>query len=157
MKRWLVWLMAEDAIGPPANGAALLVSLRQQASFTQGELAQRAGVSRSMVAQVEAGERRPSRKLLARLSEAMQLAAEAEDQLRVAFGFTPAGDTPEQIAAFLRADKHLDSDQAERIADLVRLAYEQALRGRMGGGPNEQSNTGRVDGQVQSRLRHDRE
>ena len=81
-----------------------------------------------MVAQLEMGERRPSRKLLERLTEALELSGEDLDRLLVAYGFTPGGDTPEQIAAFLRADKHLSPEQAERLAKLVRRAYEQALR-----------------------------
>jgi len=110
------------------SGAALLAALRQRARRTQGELAERAQVSRSMVAQLEMGERRPSRKLLERLTEALELSGEDLDRLLVAYGFTPGGDTPEQIAAFLRADKHLSPEQAERLAKLVRRAYEQALR-----------------------------
>ena len=122
--------MAEPGMGPTQNGAFLFATLRQQAGLSQGELAQRAGVSRSMIAQLEMGERRPSRKLLMRLTQALQLSTEAGDRLHVAYGFTPAGETPEQIAAFLRADKQLAPDQAERIADLVRHAYDRALRER---------------------------
>lgn len=111
------------------TGVVFLAELRSQAGLTQSELAQRANMSRSMIAQVEMGERRPSRKLLARLSTALALNAETEHRLYVAFGYTPDGDTPEQIAAFLRADKHLSPDQAERIAALVRQAYLDELEG----------------------------
>jgi transcriptional regulator with XRE-family HTH domain len=100
-----------------------------QAGLTQSELAQRADSSRSMIAQVEMGERRPSRKLLARLARALELDAQTEDRLHVAFGYTPGGDTPEQIAAFLRADKRLSPDQAERLAALVRQAYFREVEG----------------------------
>ena len=122
--------MPEPVSDPQGDGAALLTVLRQRARLTQGEFAQRADVSRSMIAQLEMGERRPSRKLLARLAEAIPLSSEDEDRLYVAYGFTPSGETPEQIAAFLRADKHLAPEQAEQIASLVRRAYEQALRER---------------------------
>ena len=110
------------------DGAGVLAALRQRAGQTQSELAQKAQVSRSMVAQLEMGERRPSRKLLARIGEALRLSEEDTHRLYVAYGFTPEGDTPEQIAAFLRADKRLTSHQAERLALLVRRAYERALQ-----------------------------
>jgi transcriptional regulator with XRE-family HTH domain len=117
-------------VGP--SGPALLGTLRQLAGMTQSELAQRADVSRSMVTQIEMAERRPSRKLLARLSEAMMLSEQDDDQLHVAFGFTPSGDTPTQVAAFLRADKQLTLEEADRLSDLIRRAYEQTLRQRDG-------------------------
>lgn len=117
-----------DQTAEPAGGpSTALITFRQRAGFSQGQLADRAGVSRSMIAQLETGERRPSRKLLARLTGAMELATEDEDRLLVAYGFTPDGDTPEQIAAFLRADKRLDADHAERLSQLVRDAYDRAL------------------------------
>src|SRR5437867_4415297 len=102
-----------DGTGPGSqvSGAALLLTLRQQTRLTQGELADLAGISRSMVAQLEIGERRPSRKLLARLAEAMSLPNEELDRMLVAYGFTPGGETPDQIAAVLRADKHLTPEQ----------------------------------------------
>ena len=58
----------------------------------------------------------------------MNISAEDERQLLLAYEITPSGHTPEQIAAFLRADKNLTDDQAERIAALVREAYEKALQ-----------------------------
>lgn len=109
------------------SGTALLARLRLQAGLTQHELAQRAGISRSMIAQIEMGERRPSRKMLARLAEALLLDTDKEHQLYVAFGYTPDADAPEQIAAFLRADKHLSLEQAERLSDLLRKAYLREL------------------------------
>ena len=87
------------------------------------------------MAQLEMGERRPSRKLLTRLGTAMGLSADDQQRLQVAYGFSPAGDTPGQIAAFLRADKRLSGDQAERLANLVREAYERALNADTMRGP----------------------
>jgi transcriptional regulator with XRE-family HTH domain len=106
------------------NGGKLLAELRRHYGLTQAELAKRAAVSRSMVAQLEIGERRPSQKLLRTLCSAMNAVADDERQLMLAYEFRPTGETPEQIAAFLRADKNLTSEQAERIAGLVREAYE---------------------------------
>ena len=122
--------MADEAPDGTSAGSGMLAEIRQATGLTQAELAKRAAVSRSMVAQLEIGERRPSRKLLSRLCQAMGVSSEAEDRLYLAYGFTPAGETPEQIAAFLRADKNLSPEQAERLADLIRTAYWQALHGR---------------------------
>jgi transcriptional regulator with XRE-family HTH domain len=109
------------------DGGRLLALLRRKAGLTQVELAKQAVVSRSMIGQIEIGERQPSRKLLRRLCDAMNLSEEDERQLVLAYEFRPPGETPEQIEAFLRADKNLAPDQAERIANLVREAYEKAL------------------------------
>ncbi len=110
------------------SGGQLLTALRQKVGLTQIELAKRAGVSRSMIAQLESGERRPSQKLVRVLCAAIQVTAEEERQLLLAYEITPSGQTPEQITAFLRADKNLTDEQAESIASLVREAYEKALK-----------------------------
>ncbi len=112
------------------NGGKLLASLRQKAGLTQTELASRAQLSRSMVAQLEIGERRPSRKLLRSICDAMSITPEDEQQLLLSYEFTPSGETPEQIAAYLRADKNLSQEQAERIMDLVRAAYNREISGQ---------------------------
>lgn len=109
------------------NGGELLASLRQKAGLTQKELAEKAEISRSMVAQLEIGERRPSQKLIRELCRAMGASVEDEHQLLLAYDFSPSGETPEQIKALLRADKNLNPDQVDRIANLVREAYEKAL------------------------------
>jgi transcriptional regulator with XRE-family HTH domain len=113
----------------PSNkaGGRLLASLRQQSGLTQGELAERAQVSRSMVAQLETGERRPSRKMLIMIGAALDLPSEDEHQLLAAYRFLPLGQTQDQIVALLRADKNLTDDQAQRIASIVREAYQRAL------------------------------
>lgn len=117
-------------IPQPSNlqGGKFLASLRQRTNVTQLELAKRANVSRSMVAQLESGERRPSKKLAHALCQALQVSLEEERQLLLAYEITPAGHAPEQISAFLRADKNLTPDQAEKISALVREAYEKALQ-----------------------------
>ena len=101
-----------------------MAELRRRYGLTQAELAKRAAVSRSMVAQLEIGERWPSQKLVRTMCRAMNAAADDERQLMLAYEFRPTGETPEQIATFLRADKNLTPEQAERIAGLVREAYE---------------------------------
>ena len=113
----------------PTNikGGKYLASLRQAAELTQSELAERASISRSMIAQLESGERRPSRKMLYTLCRALNMTKEHEQQLLAAYEFLPSGQTPEQIAALLRADKNLTPEQVEQITALVREAYEKAL------------------------------
>ncbi len=108
------------------RGGKLLASLRQKAGLTQLELAKRAGVSRSMIAQLESGERRPSQKLAHTLCQSMNCSVEEERQLLLSYD-PLSGHTPDQIAAFLRSDKNLTEDQASRIAALVREADEKAL------------------------------
>ena len=112
------------------DGGKLLSELRQRSNLTQTELAKQAGISRSMVAQLETGERRPSKKLVHRLCEAMLASDDDEGQLLLAYDFSPSGETPDQIEAFLRADKNLTSEQVEMIATLVREAYERARSNR---------------------------
>ncbi len=111
--------------GPSLRGAQLLATLRQKAKLTQTELAKRAGISRSMIAQLEIGDRSPSRKLLGKLCRVMAISIDEEGQLMLAYNFSPSGEAPEQIEAFLRADKRLSYDQAERISSMVREAYEK--------------------------------
>ena len=110
------------------TGPSLLARLRARRGLTQAQLAERADASRSMIAQLEMGERQPSRKLLIRLCEALTLSDEDEDQLYVAYGFTPSPGTLEQLSAHLRANKSLPPDQAERLAKLFQLAYERVLQ-----------------------------
>lgn len=109
------------------DGGRLLAQLRQKAALSQTDLASRAGISRSMVAQIETGERKPSRKMLQALCQAVNTSDQEADRLFTAFDFIPAGQTPEQVAALLRADKNLSSEQVERIVSLVREAYERAI------------------------------
>lgn len=112
------------------NGGRVLATLRQRAGLTQVELAKLAGVSRSMVAQLEIGERRPSKKILQAMCQAVRASEDDERQLLAAYDFLPSGQTPEQIVTLLRADKHLSAEQVERIAALVREAYVKEVSSR---------------------------
>lgn len=105
----------------------VLSLLRQKAGVTQTELAKSAGISRSMIAQLEIGERKPSRKVLKAICAAMNVSEDDERQLLLAYQYSPIGETPEQIEAFLRADRNLRPEQVQSIAALVREAYERAL------------------------------
>lgn len=109
------------------GGGRVLSSLRQRAGITQTQLAKSAGISRSMVAQLEIGERKPSRKMLKAMCDAMSVSEDDERQLLLAYQYSPVGETPEQIEAFLRADRNLRPEQVQSIAALVREAYERAL------------------------------
>jgi transcriptional regulator with XRE-family HTH domain len=109
------------------HGGKILAALRMKANLTQMELAKRSGVSRSMIAQLEIGERRPSQKLLHRLCQCMNVTVEEERRCFLAYD-PIVGHTPEQIAAFLRADKNLTEQQAASIASMVYEAYKQALQ-----------------------------
>ncbi len=110
-----------------AEGGKLLAKFREDKGLTQIELATRAGKSRSMVAQLEIGERRPSRKIIEALARAMNLSKTDTQQLLVAYAFSPSGQTPEQIEAFLRADKNLSAEQAEKLAKILRETYNKYM------------------------------
>ncbi len=114
-----------------AVGAQLLAALRQQAGLTQIELAQRADISRSMVAQLEGGERRPSRQMLRLLCRAFNASEEEEQRLLAAYAFLPPGDTSDQIVALLRADRNLTYEQVERLGRFIREAYANELNYRV--------------------------
>ncbi len=105
-------------------GSQLLAQLRQDVGISQSELATRAGVSRSMIAQIEIGERSPSRKLLENLCRVMDVSTTEAGQLMLAFHFRPGGETHEQIEAVLRFDMTLSDDQVREIVANVREAYE---------------------------------
>ncbi len=109
------------------NSKALL--LRQNAKLTQRELAEATGISRSMIAQLETGKRRPSRGLLQRLCRAANASGLDEARLMLAYGFLPAGGTLERIKAVLQADDRLDASQAKHIFNLASEAYEQFIAG----------------------------
>ncbi len=104
-----------------------MAKLRQRAGLSQAELAKQAKVSRSMIAQLEIGERRPSRKLIHNLCRAMQLPEEDEQPLLLAYEFRPSGEPSEQIAAFLRADKNLTPEQQEALTKIIREAVNKYL------------------------------
>jgi transcriptional regulator with XRE-family HTH domain len=93
--------------------------------LSQAELAERAGMSRIMISQLETEERKPSRKLIARLCLALGATSVEERELLLAYDFSPSGETPDQIAAFLRSDKNLSEDAADKIANMVREAYSK--------------------------------
>src|SRR5260370_20629888 len=88
------------------NGWKLLASLRQKSGLTQVELANKADVSRSMIAQLESGERRPSQKLIQALCRSMEVTLDADRQLLLSYHLSPSGHTPEQIEHFLRTSNN---------------------------------------------------
>jgi transcriptional regulator with XRE-family HTH domain len=109
---------------PGTAGWQLLAALRQNAKLTQRGLAGAAGISRSMIAQLEMGSRRPSRSLLQKLCRAVDASVLDEARLMLAYGFLPSSGTLVWIEAVLLNDDRLSAGQASHIFDVVQEAYE---------------------------------
>jgi transcriptional regulator with XRE-family HTH domain len=91
----------------PTLASALVVSARQQSGLTQAELAERAGVSRSAISEIERGKRDPGLEYLQRILRSAGLdlltrlvAHDDHDEVLKAHG---AGLDPEARAARSRA------------------------------------------------------
>ena len=118
---------------PSARGWPIMVSdprrlfatLRQARGTSQKALALQAGLSRSLVAQVEGGTRHPSRAALGRLAQALELDKAARRRLQIAFGYMPDGSLVEQIKALLEADPRLASTHIRVIIAEVEALLSQ--------------------------------
>src|SRR5688572_10886743 len=105
--------MAEPASAASAELGRHLTRLRKAAGLSQEQLAEKAGVHKSVVSRFESGEfRRPQPDKLARLAEALQ--ADLEDFYALIGYAAPAG-LP-SFKPYLRAKYgHLTSSQQEQL------------------------------------------
>lgn len=87
----------------------LLANLRNARGWSQGRLAQQAGIDRSYLSRLEAGARSPERETVAHLADALVLPMADRDRLLAAAGFRSAA---------------LDDPL---IADLVAILFDPAL------------------------------
>lgn len=112
------------------TGGELLAWFRQQYGLSQQQLADRIDSSRSMIAQIEQGTRQPSSKLLAALSQTLQLGDEEQAMLFLAYDKVQSGQDSmlPYIVATLRLDCRLSSSQVESLIDLVAQEYEAAIQ-----------------------------
>jgi transcriptional regulator with XRE-family HTH domain len=92
----------------PVSGGGLLAQYRKERGLTQHELAERIGGSRSMIAQIEGGERQPSGPLLVAISHALRLSQEQEALLFV--GYNRLSPAPGRSLASIIALIQLDPD-----------------------------------------------
>lgn len=111
------------------TGGELLAWFRQD-HLSQQQLADLVGGSRSMIAQIELGTRQPSGKLLAALSQVLQLSDVERAMLFLAHGKVEPGQGSmlPYVLAVLRLDDHLLLDQVEALVNLAVQEYETAIQ-----------------------------
>jgi transcriptional regulator with XRE-family HTH domain len=111
-------------------GGQLLVRYRNQRNVGQHDLAEMAHCSRSMVAQIEAGDRLPSGELLSAMSNALDLDAVERATLFYLYSKVESSQSsmlPYVIAA-IRLDPCLQPEQIEGIVCLATQEYEKATK-----------------------------
>ena len=112
----------------PLSGGMLLARYRKErGKFTQEEFASRTGSSRSMIAQLESGERQPSGAFLATVCQALQLSSQEEAILFVTYGKLPPGPgkTLACIAALLSLDPDIRPEHKEACIAEITLGYHR--------------------------------
>ncbi|MGH2944874.1 MAG: helix-turn-helix domain-containing protein [Solirubrobacteraceae bacterium] len=112
---------------PPEELAARLSARRRARGMSLRAAAVEIGVSAATLSRVERGDYLPERNSLFRLVSWLGLAVAPP----AAEPHPPGADTMEAIELHLRADRELSRDDADAIAQMVRLAYER-LRGSGG-------------------------
>ena len=104
-----------------------LRDMRVEAGLSQRGLSLRAGMSESYVNRMEVGKRKPTRRLLRKLADALECGVDDEEQLFDAAGFVSFEGrmTPElrELAEIL-ADDRLGSVTRERITEVLRMAVD---------------------------------
>ena len=85
--------MAPQEIAPTKRFGALLRNHRLGLDLSQAKLASRAGVSKSQVALLELGKRRPGREAALALTRALSLGPEDRDEFLMRAGHAPVGRT----------------------------------------------------------------
>jgi predicted ATPase/DNA-binding XRE family transcriptional regulator len=92
--------IAEEHMIVPVTFGAWLRQCRQTLDLTQAELAAQVGCTRITIAKIEAGERRPSKQVAARLAEALALPPEERPAfMRLARGSGPPAAAPAAAGA----------------------------------------------------------
>jgi transcriptional regulator with XRE-family HTH domain len=103
-----------------ARRHALGISLRAAAAD--------AGVSAATLSRVERGDYMPERDNLFRLLRWVGAPAAAPEKQEQAEPHPPGAATMEAIELHLRADKDLSAEDADALAQMVRLAYDRLRR-----------------------------
>ena len=107
--------------------ATRIKARRRERAISLRAAAAEAGVSAATLSRVERGDYLPERDNLFRLLR--WVGAPATEPAGPAEPHPPGAATMEAIELHLRADKDLTPDDAETIAQMVRLAYERLRRG----------------------------
>ena len=116
-------------------GGQLLARYRNQRNVGQHDLAGMAHCSRSMVAQIEAGDRLPSGELLSAMSNALDLDAVERAMLFYLYNKVESDQASmlPYVIAMLRLDPLLQSEQIESIVRLATREYEKATGENLAG------------------------
>ena len=138
---------SKEEEGPPGKGreinvkelAALVRAKRGACGLraTAQEISQQFGeVSTSTLSRVEQG-KLPDLDTYMRLcrwlgASPSQFASHARSSLDRTYGFTEEMNTPQKVEAHLRADRELRPEQAQALAEMMRLAYEAIAPGTLG-------------------------
>ncbi len=111
----------------------LLGKLRSARGWSQGRLAQQAGIDPSSVSRFEAGSRTPERDTVNRLADALVLPVIDRDRLLAAAGFRSAAFDDPLISelANLLADPALPEGVQQELRSTLRIAlhYGKSIRG----------------------------
>ncbi len=112
----------------------LLVRLRTARDWSQGKLAQQAGIDASTVSRLESGARAPERETVNRIADALVLPIIDRDRLLAAAGFRSAAfDDPliSELATLLADPAMPETAQSElRAALRIALHYGRTARGQ---------------------------
>jgi transcriptional regulator with XRE-family HTH domain len=108
----------------PADLGAQLRARRRETGLSLREAAAEVGVSAATLSRVEGGGHLPDRDNLFRLLRWLGLEAPAADDEP----HRPGASTMEAIELHLRADRDLSPDDADALAQMLRLAYERLRR-----------------------------
>lgn len=111
----------------PMRSSELLALLRQRKDMSQQKLADATGASRSMIAQLESGERQPSADMLIALSQALFLSKLEQAMLFLAYDKAQADRDSmlPYVVAALHLDPNLLPDQVESLAALLEQRYRE--------------------------------
>lgn len=113
----------------------LLGKLRSARGWSQGRLAQQAGIDPSSVSRFEAGSRTPERDTVNRLADALVLPVVDRDRLLAAAGFRSAAFDDPLISdlANLLADPALPESVQQEVRSTLRMAlhYGRSVRGML--------------------------
>src|SRR5919202_865061 len=146
------WVAAADREGErragPGRFGALLRAYRLAASRSQEELAERAGLSKRAISDLERGERRaPYPTTVRRLAEALELTEPERDTL-ISAGKEPSGNLPAEVGSFIGRERELiQLQQLLGQARLVTLAGPGGVgKTRLALRLSAQSRDGYVDG-----------
>jgi transcriptional regulator with XRE-family HTH domain len=123
----------EESRGGRTPFGELLGTLRTARGWSQGRLAQQAGLDPSSVSRLEAGVRAPERETVNRLADALVLPIIERDRLLAAAGFRSIALDDPLISelAMLLADPNLSEQAQQEIRAVIRVAihYGRTARG----------------------------